>query len=364
MTHRSDELPYWLALLYAPQIGSVGFHKLYNKFTKLSDLFNASAEELIQSGCTKDLIQYLSKPNWSQVEKDLLSIEQNQIQVILLDDEVYPEILRQIAVPPPVLFAQGNLGCINSKQIAMVGSRNPSAHGCSIARHFAVKLTELGFVITSGLALGIDAASHEGCLDAKGCTIAVLGTGLNHVYPRRHLRLAEKIKENGVLLSEFPPDVAPLACNFPRRNRIISGLSLGVFVVEATLRSGSLITARYGLEQGKEIFALPGSIYNPLSRGCHQLLKNGAKLVESVEDIVEEISPNLFTDLNVRAPKQAMVLAFDQHKLLQCLDFSATPVDLLVKRCPMPVSNILKLLAELELLGIVAAVPGGYVRNI
>ena len=203
--------------------------------------------------------------------------------VVHFQDAAYPALLKQIADPPPLLFVRGDRDYLAQPQLAIVGSRNPTHTGRALAREFAAHLASFGLTITSGLASGIDGAAHQGAIEAGGTTLAVTGTGLDRVYPARHRDLAHRVAENGALVTEFPPGTAPLAANFPRRNRLISGLSLGTLVVEAALRSGSLITARSALEQGREVFAIPGSIHNPLARGCHALIRDGAKLVESGE---------------------------------------------------------------------------------
>jgi DNA processing protein len=206
-----------------------------------------------------------------------------------VNDGRYPPLLREIPQAPPVLFVHGDPDCLRVPQLAMVGTRNPTPSGRETARQFAAHLAGAGMIITSGLALGIDAAAHQGALAGGGRTIAVMGTSLDRVYPAKHRDLARAIAERGALVSELPTGTPALAENFPRRNRLISGLALGVLVVEAALQSGSLITARLALDQGREVFAIPGSIHNPLAKGCHALIRQGAKLVETANDIVEEL---------------------------------------------------------------------------
>jgi len=211
--------------------------------------------------------------------------------ILTLHDPAYPALLKEIADPPPLLFVRGDPAVLSRPQLGIVGSRNPTPGGRSLAEDFARSLSRCGLVVTSGMALGIDAAGHRGALRGGGTTLAVAGTGPDRIYPARHRDLARAIVEQGAIISEFAPGTPALPSNFPRRNRIISGLSLGVLVVEAACRSGSLITARLAAEQGREVFALPGSIHNPLARGCHHLIRQGAKLVEDIEDIVEELGP-------------------------------------------------------------------------
>src|ERR1700757_2215545 len=232
---------------------------------------------------------YLSTPDERALASDLEWLERSGSTIVLAIDPEYPPLLRQTAGAPAALYVQGSVSLLASRQLAMVGSRSPTPAGRSTAREFAAWFARAGLTVTSGLATGIDAASHEGALKGEGATIAVFGTGLDRVYPSDNRALAERIREHGALVSEFPPGTAPLPANFPQRNRIIAGLSLGTLVVEATTRSGSLSTARHALEAGREVFAIPGSIHSPLSRGCHQLIKNGAKLVEEAADVTEEL---------------------------------------------------------------------------
>jgi DNA processing protein len=230
---------------------------------------------------------------------------------LTVTDPRYPPQLADIHDPPPLLYVRGEVQLLSEPQIAIVGSRNPTPGGAEITQEFARHLTGYGLIVTSGLAQGIDGAAHLGALE-NGRTIAVFGTGLDRVYPAAHRTLARQIAENGALVSEFPPGCEPLAQNFPRRNRLISGLSLGVLVTEAALKSGSLITARTALEQGREVFAVPGSIRNPLARGCHALLRDGAKLVESAADILAELAPLLRVALTATATAVAPLdLALD-----------------------------------------------------
>jgi DNA processing protein len=249
----------------------------------------------------------------------------------------------------------------------MVGSRNPSITGRETAHDFARTLAAAGMVITSGLAQGIDTACHQGTLDGGGQTIAVAGTGLDRVYPASNRELAHAIIEaGGALISEFPPGTLPHAGNFPRRNRIISGLSLGTLVVEAALRSGSLITARLAAEQGREVFAIPGSIHNPLARGCHQLIRQGAKLVESAADVLEELAPQLYAALAEMPEESAPAsseLDEEYQALLACIGHETTPVDRLVERSGLTAEAVSSMLLILELQGFVESAAGGYART-
>ncbi len=272
--------------------------------------------------------------------------------------------MREIPDPPPLLFVHGDPEVLRTPQLAMVGSRNPSMPGGETARDFAYHLAASGLSITSGLAIGIDGASHSGALDAGGITIAVTGTGLDRVYPASQHDLAHRIAEHGALVSEFPPQTQVRPGNFPRRNRIISGLCLGTLVVEAAHKSGSLITARLASEQGREVFAIPGSIHNPLARGCHRLIRQGAKLVETSGDILEELAP-LLRDLK---PPQAdhKESACRQHQLdpeyqllLKCMGFDPAQIDLLIERSGLTAEVVSSMLILLELEGHVSSAPGG-----
>ncbi|HLB57464.1 MAG TPA: DNA-processing protein DprA, partial [Gammaproteobacteria bacterium] len=283
------DIAYWVAATRLSGVGPLTLRRWLDLFGDIKILFSISAVELKKAGLSEKQLHALKNVDWRNVESDLRWSEKNRCEIISLVDPRYPRLLREIPDAPSLLYVRGDVNLLSQSQLAIVGSRNPTAVGNQMAEDFAYSLTKAGLVVTSGLALGIDAASHRGALRATGKTIAVFGTGLKHIYPRSHRSLAEDIAEQGALVSEFPPDESPKAKNFPRRNRIISGLSIGVLVVEAVLRSGSLITARYAVEQGRDVFAIPGSIHNPLARGCHALIRQGAKLVETAEDIVEEL---------------------------------------------------------------------------
>lgn len=307
-------------------------------------------------------MQHLLHPDWDKVEEDLLWLEEPRHHLIRITDPDYPPALREIPDPPPALFIHGNPAGLAAAQLAIVGSRNPSMTGRRIANDFAKALVNEGFAITSGLALGIDAASHRGALAGQGLTLAVTGTGLDRVYPAKHKQLAHEIAERGALISEFPLGSPAKAAHFPRRNRIISGLSLGVLVVEAATQSGSLITARLALEQGREVFAIPGSIYNPLAKGCNALIREGAKLVETVEDILEEIGR--FRPLSHPAdaalePKNEATLEKDYLDLLKSIAYDPMSIDTLVEETGLAPEALSSMLLVLELHGYVASAAGG-----
>ncbi|MET0118068.1 MAG: DNA-processing protein DprA [Sedimenticola sp.] len=322
------------------------------------------AEGLATGRC--DLKQYLAAPDRERVEADLQWAEPADHHIITLADPGYPPLLAEADDPPPVLFVIGQPDILVTPQLAIVGSRNPSASGRQTARDFAFHLARSGITVTSGLATGIDGAGHEGALEAEGKTIAVTGTGLDRVYPATHHELAHRIREQGALVSEFPPGTPVRPGNFPRRNRIISGLSVGTLVVEAALKSGSLITARLASEQGREVFAIPGSIHNPLARGCHRLIRQGAKLVESSEDIIEELSPLLgslvtpATGIREKPdPEETPDLDADYIRLLEQIGYDPLHADRLIERSGLPAENVSSMLLLLELEGYVSSLPGG-----
>ena len=297
------------------------------------------------------------------IDYDISWLAQENNLAITINDPNYPAQLKEIADPPPILFVRGNPELLSLPQIAIVGSRNPSSLGEETAFNFAKILCRHGFVITSGLALGIDAASHRGALNANGYTVAVAGTGLDRVYPARHKELATEIVNTGVMISEFPPGTTAKANHFPRRNRIISGLCQGLLVVEAAKQSGSLITARMALEQNREVFAIPGSIHNPLARGCNALIREGAKLVETTQDILEELNQYYQEDNELPSYTMESMLDLEQQTLLNRVMFSPTSIDNLVENTGESVEAISSMLLILELQGYLEATAGGcYMR--
>ncbi len=312
----------------------------------------------------------LASPDARRIAADRAWVEREHISVISPGSAAYPPLLAQIPDAPALLYVRGEAAALRAPQLAMIGSRSPSASGRQTAQAFSAFLAQAGLTITSGLAVGIDAASHEGALRGGGHTVAVLGSGLREIYPPEHVGLAERISARGALLSEFPPDTPPLRANFPRRNRLISGLALGTLVVEATRRSGSLITAQHALEQGREVFAIPGSIHNPLAAGCHALIKSGAKLVERGQDVLDEIgfqSPSQpLTALQEVAPAPASAqrtLDKEYKILLDALGFEPGSIDLLVERSGLASQAVASMLLILELEGAVELQPDGrYVR--
>ena len=364
-----QELTRYLALLRIPQLGSAGIWLLLQHFPDTAAVFAASSRELQALGLQAGAVQGLRRPDWRGAEADMEWLRDGDASCLSYDDPLYPPLLKQIPDPPPMLFVRGDVEILSRLQIAIVGSRNPSPSGLRTARRFAADLGDLGVTITSGLALGIDSQAHAGALQAGAATVAVLGCGLQTLYPRSNRRLADSICENGALMTEFPPAMRALAANFPRRNRLISGLSVGVLVVEAALRSGSLITARLAMEQGREVFAVPGAIHNPVARGCHYLIRQGAKLTESIEDILEEIPPL------AAALKGTSKVASTPHRSNRGVDGAAKvlldnigdepiTIDSLFNLTTLPVDEISAKLMDLELLGLIESLPGGaYVRR-
>jgi DNA processing protein len=310
--------------------------------------------------------EFLAMPDHAAIEADLEWANANQATLIPCTSALYPAMLARTSRAPAVLYVLGDVDALHTPQLAMVGSRSPTTSGRDTARAFAEYFARAGITITSGLALGIDAASHEGALRAQGRTVAVCGTGLDIVYPRRNAELAKRIRERGALVSEFPPRTQPLPPHFPKRNRIISGLSFGTLVVEAAHASGSLITAQHAAEQGREVFAIPGSIHNPLSRGCHKLIRDGAKLVEDAADVLSEVlnflQPQSLAGgepVHAAVGKAALALDKEYEILLDALGFEPAGLDVLVARTGFPGASIMSMLLVLELQGRVALHAGG-----
>ena len=280
--------------------------------------------------------------------------------LVTLSDAEYPRLLLETSDPPPVLFVKGRPELLNSPALAIVGSRNSTAQGNANATDFALSLSDAGITIVSGLALGIDAAAHQGGLAGKGSSIAFVGTGLDVVYPARNRALAHELAAKGALVSEFPLGTPPLASNFPRRNRLISGMTLGCLVIEAALQSGSLITARLATEQGREVFALPGSIHSPLAKGCHRLIKQGAKLVDDANDILEELRlPSRVRE--IAAPPS---LERDEASIFECMDFGPCSLDTVCARADLRPDIAAATLLQLELKGLIEQLPGGRYQRI
>jgi len=351
-----------------PGIGPVRCARLLARFGSPEAVLAAPRPALDELGLPADSVAGLGNPPWATVEQDLLWLERPGNSLLCLDDPRYPPLLREIPTPPPVLFVRGDPALLGRPQLAVVGTRNPTPAGRRTAREFAAHLAGAGLVITSGLALGIDAEAHRGALQT-GQTVAVMGTGPDRLYPARHRDLARHIAERGALVSELPPGTPPNAENFPRRNRVISGLSLGTLVVEAATQSGSLISARLAGEQGREVFAIPGSIHNPMARGCHALIRQGAKLVETGADILEELGPLAATVTTpdpppVIKPATPTDLDPEYRALLALLGEAPCAVDTLVERSGLTAEAVSSMLLIMELQGYVASAGGFYTRLI
>jgi len=359
-----NQLKYWLALHHAPYVGPMKIKSILEVFANPAEFFENLSDITNKIKLNDKTRKALENPNWENIDKELdwASLPNNQI--ITLDSPDYPGLLKEIADAPAVIYVHGNHSILKREQIAIVGSRNPSQSGRNNAFQFAKYLNEQGATITSGLALGIDYESHRGALAAQNpSTIAVVATGVDRVYPARHKAIAhEIIEKGGAIISEYPLGSEPRKENFPRRNRIISGLSLGTLVVEAAQKSGSLITARLAAEQGRDVFAIPSSIQNPLAKGCHQLIREGAKLVEKAEHIMEELDhiKHVLRDSHAEDPQNDHLVNLDPtHKnLLDCIGFEPTTIDEIVQRSGLTPEAVSSMLLVLELQDCVESLPG------
>lgn len=367
---QKSELHWWLALLHAGALADHNLSRLLEGFGTAEAVIDAVRARVIDSShLPLRVIECLQKPDWQEIEREIKCLERPGYHLIPFNSPGYPYLLKQIAAPPLGLFVRGDPGVLMARQVAIVGSRRPTIDGRNDARYFAGGLARQGITVTSGLAHGIDAESHRGALARQGRTVAVLGSGLDCIYPKAHAGLADKISEEGALVSEFPLSWRPLPHNFPRRNRIISGLSDAVLVVEAARRSGSLSTARHALEQNREVFAVPGSIRNPMKQGCHGLLRDGAGLAERVEDITGVIGRfrNLEETSLVEAPVRAgKINTLDEREkvLLDNIGYEPTGLDEIVNVTGLGIEDIMGRLLNLELEGLITAVaPGLYMRG-
>jgi DNA processing protein len=358
-------LHHWLLLAQQDWLDGHRLDELLESFGSVGGLCNADRGSLLAAGLTPDQSRQLKEPVDAHLRHAADWAKQDGNRVLAWTNPDYPTLLRQIPDPPPVLFVRGRAELLGRPQLAIVGSRRATAGGCTNAQRFARDLAAGGFVITSGLAAGIDTAAHRGALSIEAETIAVCGTGLDQVYPSRNRKLAEQIAVDGALVSEFPPGCGPRAFRFPRRNRVISGLATGTLVVEAGWRSGALITARLAATQGREVFALPGSINNPMARGCHRLIRQGVTLVETAGDIVAELGGLLGTltpliEQNAETPVGETAIAKEpSFSLLQEMGWDPVSVDELVARSGLTAAEVSSMLVALELAGRVEPLVGG-----
>lgn len=360
-----EEIADWLRLEQTPGVGNTMARKLLKEFGLPGNIFSASMSSLllhVPQRIAKALHSPLNASTEELITRTCNWLAEEGNYLFSLADSEYPPNLLEIPDPPLLLYAKGRIDLLHANSLAMVGSRHASTQGFIDAERFAQALSQAGLSIISGLASGIDTAAHQGGLRASGSTVAVIGTGADIVYPAKNRSLAHQIATSGCILSEYPLGTPAIAANFPRRNRIISGLSRGVLVVEAALQSGSLITARCAAEQGREVFALPGSIHSPLAKGCHHLIKQGAKLVETAQDILEELHFATFAPPSHSATSKtetASVASASQQPLLNIMGFAPVAPDLLTQRSGLDAAGLADQLLELELNGLVERLPDG-----
>jgi DNA processing protein len=358
----ASELAAWLRLLATPGVGRTAARQLLAAFGLPQQIF-AAHESALRERAGSLAGALLTEPPELAAQVEAVQrwlAEDPRRTVITLGDDAYPPLLLQTADPPLLLYAQGRVELLKAPSVAIVGSRNPTPQGRDNAKAFAAHFSRHGLAVVSGMAAGIDGAAHEGALEGPAGTIAVIGTGIDRVYPPAHLDLAHSIAERGLIVSEFPLGTHPLPAHFPQRNRIIAGLSLGTLVVEAAVRSGSLITARQAAEMGREVFAIPGSIHAPQSRGCHALIKQGAKLVEGAEDVLEELKlSDAPAVAHSHAAEEADAGGGREDPLLEALGHDPVTLDSLSDRTGWDAGSLNARLLELELEGLVARLPGG-----
>jgi len=375
--NQSSDLQGWLELRAVKGLGPITYTRLINRFGSPEAIRKAHLSELVATGDLSPslalaLQQPLSESTQQHIQREMKAVEAGRFSILTLTDPAYPVRLQTIADPPPILYYTGQLLESDQQALAIVGARKGSHAGRTFTRQLSGDLAALGFTIVSGLARGVDADAHEGALASKGRTVAVLGCGIDQIYPPEHLKLRQRIEQQGVVLSEFPMGTSPQAFHFPQRNRVISGLSLGVIVTEATLKSGSLITARMALEQNREVFAVPGNVTHPLSRGPHRLIQQGAKLVEKPWDIVEEILPmleptfrhHLETQHTIgETPPPTIALRPEEQEIFDRIPLEPVLLDELITQGPYSSSEVMSILLSLEIKGLIKQVPGlQYIR--
>lgn len=354
----AESLAAWVRLTRVPGVGGESQRRLLAHFGLPEAIFAAGEQAAAGVIGDKARLLFSTEPT-AAIEEALCWASQPGQHIVTLADAAYPPRLLQISDPPVLLYLRGDPALLQTPTLAVVGSRNASAQGLSTATDFARTLASRGLTIVSGLALGVDAAAHRGALNHPGGrTVAVIGTGADRIYPARNQALAREIADLGAIVSEFPLGTPAAAANFPRRNRLISGLALGVLVVEAAPDSGSLITARLAAEQGREVFAIPGSIHSPLSRGCHRLIREGAKLVETAADVLDELAAFSRAPIPPAKPKVTAVETGPVDPILTGLGFDPCDLDTLIERTALPADQLLARLLQLELSGEVAGLPG------
>lgn len=342
-----------IALWLTEGLGVSTFHAICDNFSDIREFYSQDTAFYRGIGLKQSLIDALARPDWRAVDEHLAWSEQDSHTLLVYGQSPsYPSRLSEIALPPPILMVLGDPNCLSDEQVAIVGSRKASARGLELSARFAFELGRNGLVVTSGLALGIDGAAHAGALKS-GNTVAVLGSGIDKIYPKRHVRLADEIQLKGAIVSEFSLKTQPFAGNFPRRNRIIAGLSLGVIVIEAQERSGSLITARLALEENREVMAVPGAACDPKARGTNSLIKQGAHLVEDVQDVLTLLG----REYEATEGKSEV-----QEPLLDHIDYSPTHIDAIQARSGLSLGTLLSKLSELELKGLIRQLTGGYIK--
>jgi DNA processing protein len=355
-----EELIPWLRLTLVPGIGAARQRQLLAAFGPPDKIFSSSRHAIAQIIGDELAGRLLAADTQAQIQATQEWLQEAGNTILTLGDPDYPVCLLEISDPPVLLYVKGNPAWLNRPSLAMVGARSATPQGAATARAFAQSLAGVGLTIVSGLALGIDAAAHEGAVAEAGGTVAVIGTGIDRIYPASNKALAHRIAEAGAIVSEFPLGTPALAANFPRRNRIIAGLARGVLVVEAALGSGSLITARLAAEQGREVFAIPGSIHSPLSKGCHRLIRDGAKLVETAADVLEELRWNgLAAQPSSPPPQPIPEPAPEESQVLAALGHDPADLDALAQRCGLTADALYAILLPMELDGRIARLPGG-----
>jgi len=366
-----DSKRYDLALSRVPRVGNVTFRKLVRHFKGARNVFEAGFDGLVDSGIVGEKLarSILSFSDWDPIEDELDRVRSFGAVIVGIEDDDYPMSLKEIYDPPAVLYMLGSLLPVDHRPVAVIGSRNPTHYGILSTERIVGGLTAEGITIVSGMARGIDSLAHQAAINNNGRTVAVLGSGLDVIYPPENKNLSECITERGAVITEFPLGTGPDARNFPRRNRIISGMSLGVVIVEARIKSGALITAHLALEQNREVFAVPGNINNPRSKGTHQLIRDGAKLVESARDVIEELSGvtggTYMVGGGLRGAETIPDLTDDEKQVLEHIGHEPVYVDIIIDESGLASERVLEILLELELKHVVRQIPGkSFIRTV